>query len=104
MADETIPLPDERDDENILTQQRRKKLDRIRASGANPFVNRFSTTHQIGAVVQEFDEVPTDGFDEAKQANFSVAGRMIAKRVQGKVAFIDLRDGTGPNSVVHSDE
>ena len=95
MADETIPLPDERDDENILTQQRRKKLDRIRASGANPFVNRFSTTHQIGAVVQEFDEVPTDGFDEAKQANFSVAGRMIAKRVQGKVAFIDLRDGTG---------
>ena len=24
-----------------------------------------------------------------------MAGRIIAKRVQGKVAFIDLRDGTG---------
>ena len=95
MADEASSSPDERDDENILTQQRRKKLEGIRASGANPFVNRFSTTHQIGVIVGEFHEVPADGFDEAKEANYSVAGRIIAKRVQGKVAFIDLRDGTG---------
>ena len=95
VADKAIPSPDERDDENFLTQQRRKKLEGIRASGANPFVNRFSTTHQIGAIVKEFHEVPVDGFDEAKQASFSVAGRIIAKRVQGKVAFVDLRDGTG---------
>ena len=95
MADEATSSPDERDDENILTQQRRKKLEGIRASGANPFVNRFSTTHQIGVIVEEFRAVPADGFDEAKEAEYSVAGRVIAKRVQGKVAFIDLRDGTG---------
>lgn len=95
MSDEATPSPDGRDDENILIRQRRKKLEGIRASGANPFVNRFSTTHQIGVIVEEFHEVPADGFDETKEANFSVAGRIIAKRVQGKVAFVDLRDGTG---------
>ena len=95
MAGEAKSSPDERDDENILTLRRRKKLEGIRTAGANPFVNRFSTTHQIGVIVEEFQEMATDGLDEAKEANFSVAGRIIAKRVQGKVAFIDLRDGTG---------
>ncbi len=83
------------DDENALIRQRRKKLDAIRSSGANPFVNRFETTHQLGEIVEEFHETPAEGFDEAKDAHFSVAGRILAKRVQGKVAFVDLRDGTG---------
>ncbi len=94
-AGEAAPSADARDDENVLTRRRRKKLEGIRASGGNPFVNRFSTTHQIGAIVREFREVPADGFDEAREGNFSVAGRIIARRVQGKVAFVDLRDGTG---------
>ena len=93
VADEAAP--DERDDENILIRQRRKKLEDIRASGINPFVNRFSATRQIGAIVQEFHSVPADGFDDLEQARFSAAGRIIAKRLQGKVAFLDLRDGTG---------
>ncbi len=95
VADEAASPPGAREDENVLIQQRRRKLDAIRASGVNPFVNRFSTTHQIGAIVCAFRETPTDGFDEAREARFSVAGRILAKRVQGKVVFVDLRDGTG---------
>ncbi len=95
MAEEVASSPEERDDENILSRSRRKKLEGIRASGANPFVNRFPTTHRIGVIVAQYHDVPADGFDEAKEQDFSVAGRIIARRVQGKVAFLDLRDGTG---------
>lgn len=93
-ADEAA-APDERDDENVLIRRRRKKLGELRASGVNPFVNRFETTHRIGDIVREFRGVPEDGFDEAREARFAAAGRIIARRVQGKVAFVDLRDGTG---------
>ena len=96
VADKAIPSPDERDDDNFLTQQRRKKLEGIRASGANPFVNRFSTTHQIGAIVKEFHEVPVDGFDEAKQADFFRGGENHRQAGAGESRLCRSagRDGT----------
>src|ERR1044071_4126711 len=73
------------DESNSLVEQRKAKLDSLRAKGIDPFRNKFT---------------PTESCAEAK-ANYvegrqvSIAGRLTAHRDMGKSMFIDVRDQTG---------
>ena len=78
-----------------LIEQRRRKLEAIREAGGNPFPNRFRVSHRIGEIVSEQGDLTEEGYDETKGQRFVVAGRVMAKRLQGKVIFMDLRDGSG---------
>ncbi|MEE9257031.1 MAG: lysine--tRNA ligase [bacterium] len=78
-----------------LLEQRRRKLDAIRGEGKNPFVNRFPISHQIGDIAAKYGELSDEEYEETKAQRFVVAGRVMAKRLQGKVVFMDLRDGSG---------
>ncbi len=82
-------------EESLLLAQRRKKLEAIRAAGENPFVNRFSISHRIGEVVARYGGLAEGALAEAKEERLVIAGRVMAKRLQGKVIFMDLRDGSG---------
>ncbi|MBI3025963.1 MAG: lysine--tRNA ligase [Candidatus Tectomicrobia bacterium] len=82
-------------EENVLVAQRRRKLEALRAAGENPFPNRFRTTHRVGEVVAAYGPLSGEALAPAKEERVRVAGRLMGKRLQGKVVFMDLRDGSG---------
>ena len=75
-----------------LLAARRRKLDALRAEGIEPFPHAFPGVEPIGAVKAPHDELPA-GEDSTARAR--VAGRLAARRGQGKAAFLDLVDRSG---------
>jgi lysyl-tRNA synthetase class 2 len=69
-------------------RDRRKKLERLRAAGVDPYSRGFKPTHsttQARALLGDGDR--TDPV--------ALAGRMMVKRLHGGSAFADLQDGAG---------
>ena len=75
-----------------LEAVRLEKLRRIAEMGIDPWGQRFDG-HQAIAGVRALD-VPRDLGTDAKGARVRVAGRIMLRRGQGKVVFLDLRDWT----------
>ncbi len=88
-------ISDELNEQNLLISQRRKKLQEIRSEGVNPYANRFPVSHRLGEISEKFSSFSKEELEEEKENSYTVAGRILAKRLQGKVIFMDLRDGTG---------
>ncbi len=82
MTEETdADLPEE-------VRDRRKKLERLRAAGVEPYARGFKPTHSTAearALLGEGDR--TDPV--------ALAGRMMVKRLHGGSAFADVQDGAG---------
>jgi lysyl-tRNA synthetase class 2 len=83
--------PDQPSEPHVLAE-RREKLERLRESGVEPFPHDFDGRVDIATVREAHGDLP-DG-EETDDA-YRVAGRVAARRGQGKAAFIDLVDGTG---------
>ncbi len=64
----------------------------MRAAGIDPFPARFAEREEI-ATVRDLAEPLQPG--ETRPGVVRIAGRLAARRGQGKMAFLDLRDGTG---------
>jgi lysyl-tRNA synthetase class 2 len=71
---------------------RRHKLDSLRAAGIDPFPHEFDGVEPISAVRQEHDSLAPG---EETGVPHRVAGRLAARRGQGKMAFLDLVDRSG---------
>jgi lysyl-tRNA synthetase, class II len=71
---------------------RRRKLDALRAAGIEPFPHEFPGAQPI-AEVRARHESLTAG--EETDAAHRVAGRISARRGQGRMAFLDLVDRSG---------
>jgi len=76
-----------------LIEQRRAKLERLRARGRDPYPARYQRTHTAQQATDLLARQEKE--DGAPGQQVSVAGRVTAMRVMGKRAFIDLRDGSG---------
>ena len=80
-------------EENRLISERRGKLDALREQG-QAYPNDFrkdTTSGELHARFGDCDQEELAGVDE----EFSLAGRMMAKRVMGKIAFVKLQDRAG---------
>jgi lysyl-tRNA synthetase class 2 len=88
MTDETLPP-----DENRLIAERREKL-RILREGGIAFPNDFKPDAFAGDLQREFDGKDAAAI-EALARRVKVAGRILLKRGQGKVSFIQIQDFTG---------
>jgi lysyl-tRNA synthetase class 2 len=84
------------DDTHRVREERLKKLDALRAEGAQPFSNRFTPSATCAAVLARAAAAPPPGMDAiAEDAHvFAVAGRLMAKNEMGKACFLRLRDRT----------
>jgi lysyl-tRNA synthetase class 2 len=78
--------------EDELLAQRREKLERLRADGIDPFPHAFAGVETIASVRAAHAGL-ADG--EETEVAHRVAGRIHARRGQGKMAFIDLDDRSG---------
>jgi lysyl-tRNA synthetase, class II len=86
-------VADAKDDENKLIAERRAKLARLRAAGV-AFPNDFRRDALAGELQAAFGE-RTGEWLETNPTRVQVGGRMMLKRVQGKVSFAQLADRTG---------
>lgn len=75
-----------------LLLQRRRKVNDLWAAGINPYPNDYKPEHTSADVIAAFGEIEQI---EAPDAEFSLAGRIIARRSFGKAAFIQLQDRKG---------
>lgn len=75
-----------------LLAVRRAKLDRLRADGIDPFPHTFPGVEPVAGVLAAHADL-RDGEETA--AVHRVAGRLAARRGQGKMAFLDLVDRSG---------
>jgi lysyl-tRNA synthetase class 2 len=83
----------QKEDENALIAERRRKLDALRQEG-NPFPNDFRRNAMADELHQSYVKHEDDHLLE-EDVHVSVSGRMMAKRVMGKASFIKLQDRTG---------
>jgi lysyl-tRNA synthetase class 2 len=93
MSEPTDHLPI---DENKLIAERREKLKTLREQGI-AFPNDFKVDAFAGDLQAEFADKDTHTAEaiEAAARSVKVAGRIVLKRVQGKVSFVQMQDFTG---------
>ena len=80
-------------DEHALIAQRRSKLDVMREAG-NAFPNDFRRDAIAGELHAEYGD-KSNATLEQEPVRVKVAGRLMAKRVQGKTSFAVLQDMSG---------
>ncbi len=83
------------DREEVLIEQRRSKLQKLRAAGIDPYPPRYRRTHTAKEAAAIFDAFQTAGGTGHTTEEVSVAGRITALRGMGKATFLDVRDGSG---------
>ena len=71
---------------------RRAKREALLAEGKNPYGHAFNYSHHVADLDEKYKEL---GDGENTEDRVAVAGRIVAKRVQGKIIFFELLDATG---------
>ncbi|MBQ1449056.1 MAG: lysine--tRNA ligase, partial [Coriobacteriales bacterium] len=87
---ENLPVEDRPLDDPILV--RKAKRQAIFDAGDEPYRRRYDVDAHAAELAERYADLE-DGADTGVTVH--VAGRVIAKRGQGKVCFLVLRDGTG---------
>src|SRR5215213_345988 len=75
-----------------LVSARREKLERLRAEGTDPFPHVYEGVEPIAAVITAHEDLAAG---EETQTAHRLAGRLTARRGQGKMAWLDLVDRSG---------
>ncbi len=68
------------------------KADKLREIGMNPYAYNWISTHQAAALQLEYADLASG---EEVDIPVSIAGRILARRVMGKLAFFSIQDETG---------
>jgi lysyl-tRNA synthetase, class II len=96
MTDESTNSAHEQVDENRLIAERRAKLDQLRAQG-QAFPNDWRVNTDAASLSERFADAglwtneALEGLDE----KFSLAGRIMSRRIMGKASFVHIQDGSG---------
>ena len=69
------------------------KVAQIRAADVEPYAYSFAPTHSATQLAAQFSELEAGAEDE--EADVSVAGRIMTRRIMGKLAFFTVQDETG---------
>jgi lysyl-tRNA synthetase, class II len=85
--------PETGPDDNQIVAERRAKLAALRAQGP-AFPNDFVRTHEAGQLHARYGPMSREELAQA-EPQVAVAGRLMLKRLQGKVSFATVQDGSG---------
>ncbi|MEW6387911.1 MAG: lysine--tRNA ligase [Thermodesulfobacteriota bacterium] len=76
----------------ILTQRRQKLLE-FRQHGLDPFYNRYTPSHSIAQVREQYDSLSGSELEQLGRT-FRLAGRVMLIREFGKATFCHIQDGS----------
>lgn len=91
----SVPDPAQPQGQSTLDEIRAARLDKVdqlRQLGIEPYAYRWDSTHCAQALQTQFQDLP-NGEEAAEEV--AIAGRILARRVFGKLAFFNLQDETG---------
>jgi lysyl-tRNA synthetase class 2 len=71
---------------------RLEKVEQLKQLGFNPYAYRWESTHHAAELQEKFADLPSG---EEVELEVAIAGRILARRVFGKLAFFSLQDETG---------
>jgi lysyl-tRNA synthetase class 2 len=71
---------------------RLKKVAQLKDLGLNPYGYKWESTHQAAELQEKYADLPSG---EEVELEVSIAGRIMARRMFGKLAFFSLQDETG---------
>lgn len=80
--------------ESELRLNRLSKVEAMREANIEPYEYTFDQTRKAAQLVAEYDG-KLEGGEEDEESDVSVAGRIMTRRVFGKLAFFTLQDETG---------
>jgi len=91
-------MPADRADDSTATLEsiratRREKAQKLQAVGLEPYAYRWEATHRAAELQARYADLPAGAESEAETV--AVAGRIMARRVFGKLAFFELQDASG---------
>jgi len=72
-----------------IKEARLKKLEKLKQLGLDPYPAKTDRDFEIRDLIKEFEKLEKEG------KSVTIAGRVMAFRSQGAIAFVDLFDGTG---------
>lgn len=78
--------------EEDLRAVRLQKVQQLKQAGITPYAYRWESTHHAADLQAKFADLPSG---EEVQIEVAIAGRIMARRVFGKLAFFTLQDETG---------
>ncbi|ELS00900.1 lysyl-tRNA synthetase (class II) [Xenococcus sp. PCC 7305] len=70
-----------------------EKIGQIKELGLNPYAYKWAISHHAQELQEKYLDLASG--EEAAEDIVSIAGRIIARRVFGKLAFFELQDETG---------
>lgn len=78
-----------------LRQIRLQKVQAMRDAGINPFEYTFQVSHTAAQLSALYQDKLEPGQEDTANTAVSVAGRILTRRVFGKLAFFTIQDETG---------
>ncbi|WP_017651120.1 lysine--tRNA ligase [Fortiea contorta] len=78
--------------EEDIRAARLEKVEQLKQLGFNPYAYSWQSTHHAAQLQEKFADLPSG---EEVNLEVAVAGRIMARRVFGKLAFFTLQDETG---------
>jgi len=83
-------------DENRLIAERRDKLDALRARG-EAYPNEFRVSADAATLLERFGDAEQWDQEalESREETYSLAGRILSRRIMGKASFVHIQDGSG---------
>lgn len=75
-----------------IRSTRLEKVEQLKQAGYTPYAYRWETTHHAADLQTKYADLPNG---EEVDIEVALAGRILAKRVFGKLAFFTLQDETG---------
>jgi lysyl-tRNA synthetase class 2 len=94
MSSPASPQEEPQDHSNLeaIRAIRLEKVEQLKALGQNPYAYRWESTHHSAELQEKFADLPTG---EEVDIEVAIAGRILARRVFGNLAFFNLQDETG---------
>jgi lysyl-tRNA synthetase, class II len=93
MSSEHSPQePQDHSSLEAIRAARLEKVEQLKALGMNPYAYHWESTHHTAQLQEKFVDLPAE---EEVDIEVAIAGRVMARRFSGKLAFFDLQDETG---------
>lgn len=91
----TSATPPSTSDRDAVRSIRLKKVEELRATGFEPYAYKWDRTHSANQLQELYRHLANGEESNNEKDCVSIAGRIVARRAFGKLAFLTLRDDSG---------
>ncbi|GFP95640.1 lysine--tRNA ligase [Phtheirospermum japonicum] len=87
--------PTSTSDREAIRAIRIKKVQDLRSKGLDPYAYKWERTHTANQLQEIYRDLGNGEESTSESDHVSIAGRIVARRAFGKLAFLTLRDDSG---------